>query len=202
MRLDAVVLAAGVGSRFGGGKLFARWRGETLLERTLTAAYAAPVRSVSVVWGADDRVPEAAAEFAQRKGRTDRLCLVKSERCADGLAWSLKAGVMSLDAESAGAFIFLADMPRISTEITAALADALASGATAAAPTFEGRRGHPVLFASVLYPALLGLSGDRGAASILEGLKDGLALIPSRDDGILFDVDRPQDLRGSGGSLT
>ena len=65
---------------------------------------------------------------------------------------------------------------------------------TTAAPSFAGQRGHPVLFASTLYPALLGLSGDRGAASVLAGLGDGLALVAAASDGVLFDVDQPADL--------
>ena len=85
-------------------------------------------------------------------------------------------------------------MPRIPQNAAAMLADAFANGALAAAPTFGGRRGHPVLFSASLFPALLALSGDRGAASVLAGLGEDLALVPAADDGVLFDVDRPEDL--------
>jgi molybdenum cofactor cytidylyltransferase len=195
-RLDAIVLCAGAGSRFGGGKLLAPWGDGLLLEGALAAAFAAPVQTVSVVWGADGDVPVATEAFAARVGGTDRLRLIHAERHSEGMAASLKAGVASLDLASEGAFLFLGDMPRIPAGVTAILADALAAGARAAAPDFAGRRGHPVLFASALYPALLGLTGDRGAASVLAGLSDGLALVPVADDGVLFDVDRPEDLRG------
>jgi molybdenum cofactor cytidylyltransferase len=194
MRLDAIVLAAGAGSRFGGGKLFAPWRDGVLLDGALAMAFAAPVQSVSVVWGADRRVPAAAEAFAARAGASDRLRLVHAERHAEGMAASLKAGVASLDSHSEGAFVFLGDMPRIPASVTRALADALANGAAAAAPDFAGQRSHPVLFASELYPALLDLSGDRGAAAILAALGDSLALVAADDDGVLFDVDRPDDL--------
>ena len=194
MRLDAIVLAAGASSRFSGGKLLAPWGDGVLLDGALGAAFAAPADLVTVVWGADSRVPAAAEAFAVRIGQTGRLRLVHAERCAEGMAESLKAGVASLATDSAGAFIFLGDMPRITPGVSAALAEALIKGAAAAAPTFEGHRGHPVLFGAALYPALLALSGDRGAASVLAGLGDDLALVASPDDGILFDVDRPQDL--------
>ena len=194
MRLDAIVLAAGAGSRFGGGKLLAPWGDGVLLDGSLAAAFAAPVLNVSVVWGADGRAPAVAEAFAARVGATDRLRLVHAERHADGMAASLKAGVASLDPGSEGAFVFLGDMPHIPAEVTAGLAVAVAAGARAAAPSFAGQRGHPVLFASVLYPALLALSGDRGAASVLAGLGDGLALVAAASDGVLFDVDQPADL--------
>jgi molybdenum cofactor cytidylyltransferase len=194
MQLDAIVLAAGASSRFNGGKLLAPWRGGVLLNGALAAAFAAPARCVSVVWGADTRVTAAAEAFAARIGETGRLRLVHAQRCNEGMAESLKAAVAGLDADSAGAFVFLGDMPRVAPQVTTALAAALASGASAAAPCFAGRRGHPVLFASTLYPALLGLTGDRGGASILAGLGDDLVLVDSSDDGVLFDVDRPEDL--------
>jgi molybdenum cofactor cytidylyltransferase len=193
-RLDAIVLCAGAGSRFGGGKLLAPWGDGLLLEGALAAAFAAPVQTVSVVWGAEGGVPAAAKSFAARVGRTDRLRLVHAERHAEGMAASLKAGVESLDAGSEGAFVFLGDMPRIPAEVTGTLADAIAGGAPAAAPVFAGRRGHPVLFTSALYPALLDLSGDSGAAPVLAGLGVRLALVAATDDGVLFDVDRPDDL--------
>jgi molybdenum cofactor cytidylyltransferase len=196
MWLDAIVLAAGAGSRFGGGKLLAPWQDRVLLDGALATAFAAPVQTVIVVWGADLRVPAAAEAFATRAGATNRLRLVHAERHADGIAESLKAGVASLGSDSEGAFVFLGDMPRIPTHIAAVLADAIVAGAAAAAPCFEGRRGHPVLFASTLYPALLGLSGDRGAASVLASLGDGLAVIAAADDGVLFDVDQPAHLHG------
>ncbi|HEY9219590.1 MAG TPA: NTP transferase domain-containing protein, partial [Phenylobacterium sp.] len=38
------MLAAGAGSRFGGGKLLTPWAGGVLLDGALAAAFAAPVR--------------------------------------------------------------------------------------------------------------------------------------------------------------
>lgn len=193
--LEAVVLAAGTGSRFGGGKLLTALSGSgVLLDGALATAFAAPARSVAVVWGADDRVPAAAHAFAAEIGSADRLRLVRAERCAEGMAQSLRAGIASLPLDAAGAFVFLGDMPLAPRWVPQQLAQALGGGCLAAAPTFEGRRGHPVLFAAALFPELMVLEGDRGAASVLAGLGDALALVPVEDDGVLFDVDRPADL--------
>jgi molybdenum cofactor cytidylyltransferase len=191
--LDAVVLAAGAASRFGGGKLVSPWRDGVLLDGALGAAFAAPVRSVSVAWGAESRVPAAAERFAKRIGQSGRLRLIRVARHAEGMAESLKAVITSLDRDSDGAFVFLGDMPRIAPSVAGALAEALAAGALAAAPSHNGRRGHPVLFAASLYPRLLALSGDSGAASVLTELGGALVLVPSPDDGVLFDVDHPRD---------
>jgi len=192
-RLDAVVLAAGAGSRFGGGKLVSPWRGGVLLDGALTAAFAAPARTVSLAWGADKRVVAAAETFAAQAGEAARLRLVHAERHAEGMAETLKAAIVSLPADSEGAFVFLGEMPRVPLAVFEALAEAIASGALAAAPIFDGQRGHPVLFAASLYPRLMALSGDRGAASVLAQIGDGVALVSAPDGGVLFDVDRPGD---------
>jgi len=194
MKLEAIVLAAGASSRFSGGKLLAPWGDGVLLDGALATAFAAPVTVVSVVWGADDRVPAAAENFAARIGDRRRLRLVHAEHHANGMAESLKAGVAGLNPDSAGVFVFLGDMPSIAPGVPALLADTFHHGALATAPTFAGRRGHPVLFSASLFPAIRTLSGDRGAASILAGLGDDLALVVAPDDGVLFDVDRPEDL--------
>jgi molybdenum cofactor cytidylyltransferase len=192
-KLDAVVLAAGAGSRFGGGKLVSPWRDGVLLDGALTAAFAAPARTVTVAWGADPRVAAAAEAFAAGIGETGRLRLVHAERHAEGMAESLKAAVASLPADSDGVFVYLGDMPRIPPTVLPELALAVADGAPAAAPVFGGQRGHPVLFGAGLYPRLMTLSGDRGAASVLADVGDGLTLVQAPDDGVLFDVDRPTD---------
>src|SRR5271154_1388524 len=107
MRLDAIVLAAGASTRFGGGKLLAPWGDGVLLDGALAMAFAAPVRTVSVVWGEDRRAPAAAEAFAAGAGASERLSLVHAERHAEGMAASLRAGVASLDPSSDGAFVFL-----------------------------------------------------------------------------------------------
>ncbi len=187
---EAIVLAAGAGSRFGGGKLLAAWGPGVLLEAALAAAFAAPVRSVTVVVGADAaRVAEAVRSF------DPRALVVHAPDHAEGMAASLRAGVASLPADAEAAFVFLGDMPRVPTPVLQTMAQALQAGALAAAPVFEGRRGNPVLLHADLFPQILALTGDAGARGVLQGLGDRLALVESVDDGVLFDVDTPDDLR-------
>jgi molybdenum cofactor cytidylyltransferase len=62
------------------------------------------------------------------------------------------------------------------------------------APTYLGRRGHPVLFGATWFPDLRALSGDEGARALLENAGARLARIPVEDPGIHIDVDRPEDL--------
>jgi molybdenum cofactor cytidylyltransferase len=89
-------------------------------------------------------------------------------------------------------FIFLGDMPDLPPSVAGRLAAALAAEALAAAPAFNGKRGHPVLLRSALFPDLLSLQGDQGAGRLLDGLGERLTLVPVDEPGVLFDVDRPE----------
>ncbi len=192
--LEAIVLAGGAGARFGGGKLTAPWRGGALIDGALAAAFAAPARWVTVVTGADAGVEAAARAFAERTGQADRLRVIHCADHAEGMGATLRTGVAALPPGAAGAFVFLGDMPLIPPAILPALADAVAAGARAAAPSFRGQRGHPVLFSAVLLPQLAELTGDEGARRVLRDLGEALALVPTDDPGVLADIDLPTDL--------
>jgi molybdenum cofactor cytidylyltransferase len=193
-RCDAVILAAGAGRRFGGRKLLAAFEGRPLAAGALDAAFAAPVRRVLLITDGDPELAAFARGHAGALGREADLEIVVAADAAEGMGASLRAGIEALTADSDGAFVFLGDMPRVPPGLTLDLARALRPGVDAVAPCFAGRRGHPVLFGRACYPALRSLGGDVGAREVLAALGERLALVDDPDDGVLFDVDRPEDL--------
>jgi molybdenum cofactor cytidylyltransferase len=188
MRLEAIVLAAGAGTRFGGGKLLALHRGRPLLDHALDTALTAQVVRVTVVVRPGD---EAVADLVAARPEA-RLRMLIAPDAAEGLGASLRTGVAALDPETDGVFVFLGDMPEVPHDLAAALAARLADGAEVAAPVHAGRRGHPVLFARACFPALAALSGDRGAQGLMAERK--AVLVETDTAGVLFDVDRREDL--------
>ena len=191
----AIVLAAGAGRRFGGGKLLAAWRGRPLVEGALDAALASGSDPIVVVTGADaGPVAEAVQDWGRDRQAGARLKIVHAEDHAEGMGASLRTGTSAMPAGLQGVFVFLGDMPRIPHDIFSGLIGALAAGAPAAAPEHQGRRGHPVLFSATFIPELARASGDAGAREALSILGDRLVRIPTDSPGVLFDVDRPGDL--------
>lgn len=185
----AVVLAAGAGTRFGGGKLRAEWRGKPLIRWAVEAACASPAGSVAVVTGADPEVGAAA-----RCGCVSPLVVIGAMDWAEGLSASLRAGFSSAPIGADGVFVFLGDMPRVPHDLALRLAEALRGGAKAAAPVFQGRRGHPVLVGRALADQVATLTGDVGLNATLDALGPALALVEVEDDGVLFDVDTRDQL--------
>ncbi len=197
-RCDAVVLAAGAGRRFarqsGGRKLLAPFEGRPLAAGALDAAFAAPARRVLLVTNGDADLAEVAGGQALALGRADDLDLVVAADADEGMGASLRTAIAALPADCDAVLVFLGDMPRVPPGLAGSLLAALTPGIDAVAPCFSGRRGHPVLFGKACFPALLDLGGDVGAREVLAALGERLALVDSPDAGILFDVDRPEDL--------
>ena len=191
-RVSAVLLAAGAGRRFGdGGKLLAPHGAGRLIDGALRLALAAPVAEVVLVTGARG---QDVADHAAALTRDPRLRVVEAADWADGLSASLRAGIGAVAGADA-ALVLLGDMPRVPVAVLAPLLAAVRGGAPAAAPVFRGLRGHPVAFSAALFPQLLALTGDQGAGRLLAGLGEGLTLVEAPDDGVLYDVDTPGDLR-------
>lgn len=115
----------------------------------------------------------------------------------EGTGASIACAVRASPA-AGGWIIALGDMPGIDPATILAVREALRGGAHTAAPTFRGRRGHPVAFGAECGPELARLQGDEGARSILQ--RHPPLLIEVDDPGILFDVDRPQDLAAARGA--
>jgi len=180
LKLDGILLAAGFGRRFGGGKLTHPYADGVLIDGAIAAANKAPVRNLIVVTGADPGVEAVAAQAG--------LETIFAADHALGLSASLKAGLSALPADCEGAFIFLGDMPDVPPDVLAPLADALAAGALAAQPVHKGQRGHPALISRSLFPQIMALTGDAGAGSLLKSLGDQVALVEA-SAGVLFDVD-------------
>jgi molybdenum cofactor cytidylyltransferase len=193
-RLEAIVLAAGAGRRFGGRKLTALFEGRPLIAGALDAAFAAPVRSVILATDGDPLLAEIAQDHARIVGRPSDLRIIVVAEAAEGMGASLAAAAAALPADIDGAFVFLGDMPRIPAGLAVSLAEALGGNVDLAAPRWSGRRGHPVLFGRGHFAALKALRGDIGAQNLLAEAGSRLVLVDSPDAGVLFDVDRPEDL--------
>lgn len=169
----AIVLAAGHGSRFGGGKLSAALGGRPLLDHAVAAALASPASQVIVVGRPGTALPA-----------DPRLALVELSSAA--LSDSLRAGLVAAGGAEA-ALIFLGDMPLVPHGMAARLIAALGEG-LAALPEFGGRPGHPVLLARRGFALADALTGDEGLGRALRGRGDVVRLAVE-EEGVVLDVD-------------
>lgn len=178
----ALVLAAGAGSRFGGGKLLAPLAGVPLVRRTVEAVLPAGFDEVLVVTGARSaEVGEALAGLDCR--------LVEARTWDQGMAASIRAGIAALDQRGNGLFLLLGDMPLVPVKLCAALAGMAEASGFAARPVVQGRPGHPVCFTAAALPELAQLQGDSGAGALLRRRRGDIAYLDTTDIGAVLDID-------------
>ena len=63
------------------------------------------------------------------------------------------------------------------------------SQASLVVPTFNGKRGHPVLFRRVLFDELLNDALPEGARTVVHKHLDDTASVPVDDEGTVIDID-------------
>ena len=184
-----VVLAAGAGSRFGGGKLLAPLSGRPVLQHVLDRLAAAGIDDVIVVLGEDAPAIEAAIAW-----RTERR--VRNPDPGRGLSSSLHVGVEAVTADpSAGAaLIALGDQPLVPLEaIEALLASPPHPARPVVVPAYRDDRGrNPVLLRRAAFGLAAEAEGDRGLGPVLEANPELVAEIPV--EGANPDLDTPADL--------
>ena len=171
-----MLLAAGRGERFGGGKLTADLRGRPLWKWAAEAAQAIDFA---------ERILVVAPGSALR-ARPDWM-QVENPDAPTGMGSSIAAGVAAVSA-CEQVVIMLADMPFVTP-------DHLARLAGADGPAFSsyerGIPGCPAAFPQSAFAQLRGLKGERGARSLELG---EISLISPSDGRELADIDTVRDL--------
>ena len=187
--VSAVLLAAGGGSRFGGGKLLAEFNGRPLIRAALDALSEAPVDETIVVLGAQ---PVEMRRLCEPYG----IRIVENADWRRGQSTSVLAGLLALGEEARAAVVLLADQPLVGAEAVARLVAAHEDGAKVAVSTYGGRRRNPVLFSREVWPLLEEeLTGDEGARSVLRRHPELIVEVPCDGAGDPADVDTREDLR-------
>ena len=187
--VSAILLAAGAGSRFGGEKLLAPYRGRPLIEVPLSSLADAPVDETVVVVGEGaDRISEVCEPYGFE--------VVENPDWAGGISTSVKAGLRALGPRTRAAIVLLADQPLVGAGAVERLVAAFEEGARVAAATYGGEVRNPVLFSREVWPLLMsGLSGDEGARSFLRRRPELVTRVPCDGVGDPADVDTAEDLR-------
>jgi molybdenum cofactor cytidylyltransferase len=191
-RIAAVVLAAGRSTRMrGSNKLLAEIARRPLVRIVAEEALASRADPVIVVAGHQRAEVEKALAGL-------RVRIVHNPDFAEGLGTSLRAGIAAVPADSDAAIVCLGDMPRVDAALMNRLIAAFDPdrGALVVVPTFEGKRGNPVLWSRRFFPDLMAIEGDVGARHLIGRYSEAVAEVPVEGKAALVDVDTPEALSG------
>ncbi|MFH8622884.1 NTP transferase domain-containing protein [Streptomyces vietnamensis] len=187
-----LLLAAGGGRRLGGRpKALLPHRGRPLVEHAVGVLRAAGCEVVHVVLG-------ASADAVRERAELPGCVLVDNPEWAEGMGSSLRVGLGSLAADPRGvdaALVFLVDQPGIGAEAVARVRAAYGARDSLVAASYEGKRGHPVLFGADRWAGIAeGAVGDRGARDYLAAHRDAITLVDCSDVAEPYDIDTEADL--------
>jgi len=190
VRIAALVLAAGGGSRFGGGKMLARLHDRPVLQHVLDAVATLGPESTVVVLGDDAREVEAAIAW-----RGERR--VRNPDPERGLASSLQIGISEVAVAGPkidAVLILLGDQPRVRPDVMRALVES--AGATdrpVVVPRYPaGGGGNPALVRRAAWELVGSARGDRGLGPLLADRPD--LVLQVEVAGSNPDVDTAEDL--------
>lgn len=187
--LPAIVAAAGLSSRMGSSKTLLDAGGRSFLARILTSLRDGGAQPIVVVV----RDPDGGIA---REARSEGGIVIPNPDPTPGPISSLQAGLAQMPPEAPGTFFCPADHPLFLPDTVRALRVAFARRpAPIIAPTYKGRRGHPVVFHRDLFPELLEDGLPEGARTVVRRYVARRIEVPVEDPGILVDIDTPADYR-------
>ncbi len=188
MKIHAILLAAGTSERMGRDKLLIKIRGERVLYRALLPLISsARINGLSLVVQPGFSWPDGPVACD----------LVVNPDFEEGMASSMRAGILAAPEDVDAYLIALADMPNLSVSTLHRLIDEFSrSDRGIARPSFRGKAGHPVLMARSFREELLSQRGDVGAREILRAHSEDVLDIPVDEPGVVEDLDHPGDFGG------
>ncbi|WP_406422968.1 nucleotidyltransferase family protein [Streptomyces sp. NBC_00873] len=192
--IAGLLLAAGGGQRLGGRpKALLEHRGRPLVEHAIRILREGGCDPVHVVLG-------AAADEVRERADLSGCAVTVNPQWPEGMGSSLRAGLGTLSGtEADAALVLLVDQPGIGAQAVARVRSAYRSRVTLAAASYDGERGHPVLFGADRWADIAaGAVGDQGARAYLRAHRDAITLVECSDVAEAYDIDTTEDLRHLG----
>ncbi len=190
MKLGAVILAAGAGSRLGGvAKALLPSQGTSFLGRIATTARVVGLEQAIVVVGPPHG--EHVVEEAHRHG----LEVVVNAEPARGMASSIALGFARLRLDLDAAWLWPVDHPGVRADTLRALIAGLGSHQVARPVVVHNgvpRGGHPPLIVRSIWPTLAGCDTISGGARSVIATSDAVS-IEVDDQAVVRDIDTAED---------
>ncbi|HEY0764310.1 MAG TPA: nucleotidyltransferase family protein [Pyrinomonadaceae bacterium] len=180
--ISGLILGAGASQRLGPPKQLLPFRDTTMLGWVVRQAQRATgVDEVVVVLGrAADEVRER-VDFGTAR-------VVENKVFTEGCSSSYRAGLAAVNPESQAIMIILGDQPGITPEVIDKLAEEWRrTEALIALCSYNGRKGHPMIFSRAMFDQLEELHGDKAAWKLVDANADRVQEVP-------FDLPFPDDV--------
>jgi len=183
-----VILAAGTSARLGSPKQLLTYKDKNLLRHTVDEALATGCESVFVVLG-------ASIDLLRNELRDKPVSIIENKEWQEGMASSIRCAVEKIAGTilRPDSIIFMVcDQPYVSSSLLLSLIDKKQeTNLPIVASSYEDKLGTPALFHRSMFPALMELTGDKGARKLIADNPEKVATV-SFPEGIT-DIDTIAD---------
>ena len=187
--IGAIVLAAGESTRIGRPKPLLPFGDRTFLEQIIAVLREADVDRITVVLGAQ---AEAIGKAVDLSG----IDVVFNKDYRAGQLSSLLAGLENTPSQAEAILLCLVDGPFMTADIVRRLiATFKRTGAPIVIPTFEGRRGHPSLFARSMFEQLTQAPPNEGVRHVIYANENKVTEVEIPDRAVVTGINTPEDYR-------
>ena len=185
--VSSVLLAAGQSKRMGRVKQLMPWGHSTIVEQSIDNLLASVVNEVIVVVG------YKAEEVRKAIGARPVKVVVNTDY-EQGMSTSIAVGLSSIDSQEHAVMLVLGDQPLIGSQTINSLIDEFhRCDKGIVVPTYQGRRGNPVIFAARYKEELLRLKGDIGGRDIVKDHPEDVIEVAVATKSVLIDIDALSD---------
>jgi probable selenium-dependent hydroxylase accessory protein YqeC/molybdenum cofactor cytidylyltransferase len=183
--VTAVIMASGFSRRMKRDKLMLSVEGVPCVERVIKSVCQSDADEIILVYQS-----HAVRNIGEKYG----VKTIYNEYAHLGQSQAVKLGVIESNEKTKG-FIFLTgDQPFVNKEVINKVVDCFKRGSyDILIPTFDGKRGNPVIFSSKLKEELLKLEGDIGGRAVIEKYSSRVKFISIEDKKSGLDMDTMED---------
>ena len=183
-----IILAAGSSARMGEPKALLKIGDKTFLQHIADVLISACIIDLVIVIGADEEKIKPTLDWFSGK-------IVRNSDWPTGQLSSIIAGINALEQNDLhGAMICPVDHPLLTQRLIVDLLQVFwKSNKRIIVPTYQGRRGHPVIFESSLFNDLRAAPPEIGARAVVQKHRAEVIEVPTEEEGVLTNIDTPAD---------
>ncbi len=185
----AVVLAAGESQRMGSRKLLLPFGGKTVIGHVVDELLRSDIDEAYVVVGHEgNRIAE---ELSRRP-----ITIVTNPDYKRGMLSSVRCGLQALPQECEKVLVALGDQPALTSELVNVMVQTFSStDKQILVPTYQGKRGHPLLFSIHYRDEIMTCFDDAGLRGLLHAHPEDIFEPTVSTPAVLSDMDYPDDYR-------
>lgn len=187
MKTSGIILAAGESRRMGTPKQLLPFGEKSVIETVVDKFLQVSFNEIIVVTG-------YYTEQIQKKLDGYPIKIVINEKYADGMLSSIQLGINSADNSADAYLIGLCDQPFIPSSVIFDLLEHFdKQGKGIVLPSYEGRKGHPIIIHRKYKDEIFRLDQNIGLRQLIHHYKDDIFILEVGSDTVIRDMDFPKD---------